>query len=143
MKLKKIKTEAEIRAALNAETPGRPRVEMLTEDSTIKGVRIGQCHLKGGQYGSSLEVFREVEFDEASRYRVKAEIKGFPPQVDYFEDFGDARNKVASYDASTGVVVSQDQVRVLVDSDGKVVRELAEDELEGGNPDPAEDLVPF
>jgi hypothetical protein len=145
MKLLAIKTAGDIRAAVLAPTPGRPSVEVTTEGTTLKGVRIGQCHFTSEAYGSAFKVLREVEFTEEQRYRVKAEVPNFPASVDYIEDFTAARAKQDSYGSSDGLVVTMEQVRVLVDDDRKVVREVGADEPEGGAlpPPPEGDDLPF
>jgi len=143
MKLKKIKTEAEIRDAISAPlAEGRERVEVTSKDGTLQSVRIGLCHFSMGQY-SSFEVAREVEYEETSRFRVKATVPGFPVQVDYFEDYGAAVAKRDSYGDTPGVTVECDtkQVRVLIDRDGNVVREVGEDEPAA--PVSLDERVPF
>ena len=67
MRLTIIKTEGEIRAAMLAPTPGRRRIELTTEGSTIKDVRVGQCHFQPGDYSSGVKVLCETGHRTASR----------------------------------------------------------------------------
>lgn len=132
MKLCKVKTEAEAREAMDACPSGADaqQVEFITKDGSFSGVRIGQLHITPGEYGSGIGLHREVLFDPASRYRVTAKAEGFPPQVHYFADYGDATAKRDSYAAGTDVQLDS-HINVLVDASGNVVKELgkAEDEI--------------
>lgn len=117
MKLSKIKTEAEIRAALNAPTPGRPRVETTSVNGNLKEVRIGQCHIGIINY-NDFSVMAEMPFEQAKRYKVSATAQGFPPAVSYHEDYADARTKSESFGAGVSVVFDNNQVDVLIDGAG-------------------------
>jgi hypothetical protein len=124
MKLRRVKTEAEARAAMLAEAEGRPMVEFTTKDGNFTALRIGQLHVGFGQYGSTLELSVESPFDKATRYRVTATAQGFPPAVTYHEDWAAAVAKRDSYGDGVTTELNTNQVDVLVDECGTVVREL-------------------
>lgn len=126
MKLRRVKTEAEARKAIDAETPGRDPVEFTTKDGNFTGLRLGQLHVFFGQYGSTLELSVESPFDKATRYRVTATAQGFPPAVTYHEDWAAAVAKRDSYGDGVAAELNTNQVDVLVDESGTVVRELGE-----------------
>lgn len=143
MRLEPVKLEGEIRAAMLAPTPDRPRIEMTTEGTTLKAVRVGQCHFASESYGG-LKVLREVEFERANRYRVKGEVpdSGLPPQVDYIEGYTQANQRRDQYDL-TKVEVSVEQVEVYIDAQGNVVREVGEEEPPAAPPAKPDDDMPF
>lgn len=124
MKLRKIKTEAEARRAMEAETPSRERVEFTTKDSAFTGLRVGQLHIGFGQYGSSLDLSVESPYDPAKRYRVTATAQGFPPAVSYHEEWAEATAKRDSYGDAVTVELDTNQVDVLLNDAGEVVCEV-------------------
>lgn len=119
MKTKKIKTDAELLAALRADTKGRAFAELVSVDGTIKGVRIGTCHIAVDSYTFTMAA--ETEFEELERYVVRAKVKGFPDAISYHETRGGMRSKMDSY--GDGVEVDNNdgsQVQVLVNEAGEV-----------------------
>lgn len=138
MRLKKLKTEAAALAAISADRAGRPLVEFMTKDSSVVGIRIGTLHVAKGDY-SGLEVLREANLEEARRYRVTATAQGFTPQTTYHEDYTEATVKRDGF--GEGVTVEMtDNVPVLVDAAGNVVREGTLDSEPEGK---ADDDLPF
>ena len=124
MKLTKCKNEGEARAAMIAAPSGTGDViQFITKDGAFDAVRIGQLHIRGGQYGGNLEVLVESDGDKAARYRVTAKAKGFDPAVTYHEGYSEATNKRDSYGDGVEVDVSP-AIDVIVDSDGHVLREV-------------------
>lgn len=124
MKLRKVKTEAEAKRAMVAETPGREAVEFTTKDGAFTAIRLGTLHVGFGQYGSSLELTVENPYDAASRHKVTATVQGFAPAVTYHEDWAAATKQRDSYGDGATVELSTDRVDVLVDEGGNVVREV-------------------
>lgn len=121
MKLKTIKTLSEVCEALSQpQQMDRPPVELTEKDGSIRTVRIGGLQITG-TYG--LEVTKEVEFEDAKRYRVTAKVEGFTPSVTYYEMYSDAAAKRDSYGAGVDVTIDE-SVAVLLDNDGNVVSEV-------------------
>ena len=115
MKLKTIKTEREVIAAIVA---GGTSIEMTSENSNITQLRIGNLVIRS-EYGS-LKVMSVEEFEEATRYRVTAQVQGFEPRIEFFENYSDASEFKRSFGDGVEVTVDED-VKVLVDDDGDVV----------------------
>jgi hypothetical protein len=120
MKLKKIKTVAEVAEAIRLIEPGRPEVELFTVDGAVKGVRIGSAHFGIDSYSFSMHT--ETDREEVNRYRVLAKVAGFPDQVDYFEDHTPATEKRDAYAATAEVSV--DHVKVMINAAGDVIGEI-------------------
>ena len=122
MKLKKIKTEAEISEAIRTKTEGRPMIEITSVDGAVKSVRIGTAHFSIDSY--SFAMHAETDREEASRYRVLAKVSGFPDAVSYHEDYGAATE---AKDAFTDVAeVTMESVKVWLNAAGDVIGEKGE-----------------
>ena len=127
MKLKTIKTDAEAREAIHQYPDERPVVELTTRNGTVVGVRVGSLHVTS-TYG--LEVAREVQHEEETRYRMTASIKGFEPRVEYFDDYGKALELKRSFDDNAEVTLDEN-VKVLVDGSGKIIGEVGQQTASG------------
>jgi hypothetical protein len=125
LKLKQIKTIAELESAIYAGRPsGEGFVDITTVDGTIKAARVGSAHFRMEAYGT-VGLFREIEHEEADRYRLIAKAQGFKPQVTYHESLSDLRAKQKSYgDTVETDDNSAEQVKVLLNDNGDVVREV-------------------
>jgi hypothetical protein len=135
MKLKTIKTEAEVRRACSMYADDRrPMVEITSVNGSIRAVRIGSLHI-AASYG--LEVSREVPHEEETRYKLVASAKGLPTMTQYFDDYGKMLD--AKREFGDGVEVETfDNVKVLVDGNGTVVGEV-----ETAQPVPQHDELTF
>lgn len=119
MKLKKIKTEAEILEAMASNIAGRPRVEINTVDGSIKSVRVGCAHFGMDSYTFTINA--ETDREEATRYRVKATVPGFPVATSYHELLADANDAEGAFPNIADVSV--ESVRVWIGADGEVIAE--------------------
>jgi hypothetical protein len=120
VKLKKIKTVAEIVDALRTNEVGRSEVELLTVDGAVRSVRVGSVHFGFENYAFTIHA--ETDREEANRYRVLGKVAGFSDQVDYFEDHSDACAKRDGYAES--VEVTMESVKVMLNAAGEVLGEV-------------------
>lgn len=136
MKLKKIKTEAEVLDAIRTNVAGRSEIEITSVDGSVKGVRIGSAHFTIDSY--SFAMHAETDREEASRYRVLAKVEGFPDAVSYHEDYSEAESAKAAYPPFANV--TSESVKVWINAAGEVVGEKGS----GGKPvDHNGDDIPF
>jgi hypothetical protein len=125
MKLQKVKTEADVLAALRAPAgEGRKQVELVTKDGTITGLRIGLLHCTVEQY-NVLTVHREVPYEEAKRYKLVAKVQGFAPATSYHETSYERSDARKAFGPGTEFEEA-DNVPVLLDDNGTVVGEAGE-----------------
>jgi hypothetical protein len=122
MKLKRIKTVAEIDTALRGNRGGRPLIEITTVDASVKAVRIG-TFIISGSYG--IEIHAEQPFDIEKRHRLTATTKGFPPAISYHDS--DYTARTAGEEFGEGVEIKIDgPIKVLIDDAGEIVGEADE-----------------
>lgn len=125
MKLKTIKTEADVRAAASDIMHNRDEhIEAVIRDGSITEVRIGTLVITS-TYG--MTVSRMIEHEEAERHRVRVDHPAFASLNRYFEYVHEANEFRRPYDDINGAIVAEKKVKVLVDDTGKVVAELGDD----------------
>lgn len=127
MKTKTIKTEAELKDAILSGDSYNPDelIEATFKDgSTIVRIRIGNL-IVDSLYG--LQVTRRIEHEEAERYRVRVDHPHFASLNRYFESEYEGRGFERTFDAVSDATVDAKTVKVLVNSDGKVIAEVADD----------------
>jgi hypothetical protein len=126
-KMVSIKTNAELERALAQERPAdQSFVDLLIVDGTVKGARVGAVFFKMEPYGAC-GVFREIEHEEADRYRVRVDHHAFPSLNRYFESDYEAGEFARQYESIGGATVDRAKVKVQLDANGKVITELGED----------------
>jgi hypothetical protein len=134
-KMVSIKTNAELERALAQEIPAdQPLTDLLIVDGTVKGARVGAVFFKMEPYGSC-GVFREIEHEEAERFRVRVDHPAFASLNRYFESDYEAGEFARPYESIDGATIDRAKVKVQLDANGKVVAEL---DADGG----AKPLVP-
>jgi hypothetical protein len=110
-------------------------VELVKVDNTISEVIIGgKLRIRAGQY-SGITVLVDAPGERAKRYKITAELEGFPAAVEYLENSWEA-NERATHFKGLGATVTQDHLDVLLNDAGAVVETQPE-------PEPALDEVPF
>lgn len=138
MKLEKIKTVAEVLAAIKANPEGRDLIEITTVDKTLKGIRVGGAHFTVDTY--SFQMHRESTGEVEERFRLTANIAGFPPVVSYHGSDYEANNAASPLPSIAEIEVVP--VRVLVDDAGEVIREVDGESAAPAARDTSDDL-PF
>lgn len=126
MKLTTIKTDAELRGAIQNQPEGRPFAELIFRDKTVIGARIGQARFSIDSY-NVLSVTRETNEEEVDKHRVRVDHPAFPTINRYFNDSSEARKFAATYHDIDGAKVADDLVTVRVDTEGKIIAELKPD----------------
>lgn len=123
MKLKTAKTLDDIVRALSQPQPiERTPIEITEKNGSITAVRIAGLHVSAS-YG--LEVLEEVKFEEATRYRMTADVPGVGKVVEYFEDFDKALERKREFGDHVDANVDTG-IKVLVDEGGDVVGEVGD-----------------
>lgn len=136
MKLKTIKTEAEIAEAIATKIAGRKMIEVTSVNGAVKGVRIGAAHFSMEAY--SFVVHAETDREQASRYRLTAKAAGFPDAVSYHESLSDANAAKDRFSSDTDTAVAS--VNVWLDGAGEVISEVDAEPAKSIN---NEDDLPF
>lgn len=107
---------------------GVPGIEFVFVDKNITEVVIGKLRIrKGESYTQGLQVLVEAPFETAERYRVTGKIEGFPDAVSYFEGEYEAKTVGAKLEGR-GATVAVERIDALIDDDGFVVADAANDQ---------------
>lgn len=126
MKTKTVKTEAELKDAILSMATNSPDelIEATFKDgSTIVRIRVGNLLIES-PYGIS--VTRQIDHEEAERYRVRVDHPHFASLNRYFDSEYEARTFERQYEAISDATVDAKTVKVLVDGNGKIIAEVGD-----------------
>jgi hypothetical protein len=122
MKLKTIKTEAEVREAVDSYPDELPHVAATVRDGSIVEVRVGTMVITS-TYG--MTVAKMTVYEEAERYRVRVEHPAFPVINRYFDsEYPEAREFQKQYADIPDAVIDARTVKVQLNDAGNVVAEI-------------------
>lgn len=122
MKTVTIKTNADLKAAVNSYADHVPQCELIFKDGNVIGARVGKARFEYINYG--IQITREVDREEVEKHKVRVEHPNFQPITSYFDDNRAADKFAEPYLNMADTTVRQSLVTVQVDNDGKVIAEV-------------------